>query len=174
MFNLNETHKKSKSVWHTKYNNNHDNVYGAIIMIKVIARVHPVHLMNTDWTPGGRQPSDQANRLGLWVRQRLAATMHIHHRHCYYYSTFKLILISPSHVRCKACVDLGTAVKVCSPCLRLYIAAAVAINATAPDAIQTLVLSLRSQMHWPLGHCDRIMYKISTVKLLKTPPWLSN
>jgi len=27
-------------------NNNHDNVYGAVIMTKVIARVHPVHLMN--------------------------------------------------------------------------------------------------------------------------------
>ena len=29
-------------------NNNHDNVYGAVIMAKVIARVHPVHLMNVD------------------------------------------------------------------------------------------------------------------------------
>jgi len=29
-------------------NNNNDNVYGAIIMAKVIARVHPVHLMNVD------------------------------------------------------------------------------------------------------------------------------
>ena len=37
-------------------NNNHDNVYGALIMTKVIARVHPVHLMNVDWAPGGRQP----------------------------------------------------------------------------------------------------------------------
>jgi len=26
----------------------HDNVYGAIIMTKVIGRVHPVHLMNVD------------------------------------------------------------------------------------------------------------------------------
>jgi len=43
----------------TVYNNNnyyipsavchsHDNVYGAVIMTKVIARVHPVHLMNVD------------------------------------------------------------------------------------------------------------------------------
>jgi len=37
-------------------NNNYNNVYGAIIMTKVIARVHPVHLMNTDWAPGGCQP----------------------------------------------------------------------------------------------------------------------
>ena len=26
----------------------HDNVYGAVIMTKVIARVHPVHVMNVD------------------------------------------------------------------------------------------------------------------------------
>ena len=29
-------------------NNNHDNVYDAVIMTKVVARVHPVHLMNVD------------------------------------------------------------------------------------------------------------------------------
>jgi len=29
-------------------NNSHDNVYGAVIMTKVIARVRPVHLMNVD------------------------------------------------------------------------------------------------------------------------------
>jgi len=29
-------------------NNNYDNVYGAIIMTKVTAKVHPVHLMNAD------------------------------------------------------------------------------------------------------------------------------
>jgi len=29
-------------------NNNYDNVYGAIIMTKVTAKVHPVHLMNVD------------------------------------------------------------------------------------------------------------------------------
>jgi len=27
----------------------------------------PVHLMNVDWAPSGRQPSDQPSRLGLWV-----------------------------------------------------------------------------------------------------------
>ena len=42
-------------------------------------------------------------------------------------------------------VDLGTAVKVHSPCPRLCIAAAVAINTTARDVIQTLVLSHGSQ-----------------------------
>ena len=29
-------------------NNNHNKFYGAIIMTKVIGRVHPVHLMNVD------------------------------------------------------------------------------------------------------------------------------
>jgi len=29
-------------------NNSHDNVYGAVIMTKVIARVYPVHLINVD------------------------------------------------------------------------------------------------------------------------------
>ena len=29
-------------------NNSHDNVYGAVIMTEVIARVHAVHLMNVD------------------------------------------------------------------------------------------------------------------------------
>ena len=67
-------------------NNSHDNVYGAVIMTKVIARVHAVHLMNADWAPGGRQHSDQASRFGLWVHRKLAAVIHIHHRHCYYYS----------------------------------------------------------------------------------------
>jgi len=34
----------------TEYNNNnnYDNVYGAVIMTKVIARVQPVYLMNAD------------------------------------------------------------------------------------------------------------------------------
>jgi len=29
-------------------NNNKDNVYGAVIMTTVTARVHPVHLINAD------------------------------------------------------------------------------------------------------------------------------
>ena len=65
-------------------NDNHDNVYGAVVMTEVIARVHQVDLMNVDWAPGGRQPSDQANWLGLWVYQKLAAIIYIHHRRYYY------------------------------------------------------------------------------------------
>jgi len=44
--------------------------------------------LSAGWPP---TLSDQANRVGLRVRQKLAAT--IHHRHCYYYSARKLILI---------------------------------------------------------------------------------
>ena len=83
-------------------NNKQDNVYGSIIIAIVIARVHPVHLMNVDWAPGGRQPLDQANRLGLWVRRKLSATIHIHHRRSYYYSARKLIVILLSHREWKA------------------------------------------------------------------------
>jgi len=80
-----------------KNNNNHDNVYGAVIM--TIA----VHLMNADWAPGGRQLSDQANRLGLRVRRnkgsyRSRFTIAI----CYYYLARKRILILLSHGRWKA------------------------------------------------------------------------
>ena len=49
-------------------NNSYDSVYGDVIITKVIVRVHPVHLMNVDWVPGGRQSSDQASQPGLWVR----------------------------------------------------------------------------------------------------------
>ena len=83
-------------------NNSHGNVYGAVIMTKVIARVRPVHPMNVDWAPFGRQPSDQASRLGLWVRRKLAAIIHIHHGRCYYYSARRLILILPSREGWKA------------------------------------------------------------------------
>ena len=56
-------------------------------MNKVISRVHPVHLMNVDWAPGGCQVPTlrPSHGLGLWVRRKLAAIIHIHHRHCYYY-----------------------------------------------------------------------------------------
>ena len=37
--------------------------------------------MNADWSPGGRQPSYQADVLGLWVRWLMAATIHIHRHH---------------------------------------------------------------------------------------------
>ena len=47
-------HVATLQYWLTKFiinnnnNNSHDNVYGAVIMTKVIVRVHQVHLMNVD------------------------------------------------------------------------------------------------------------------------------
>jgi len=38
----------SSSSSNNNNNNSHDNVYSAVIMTKVIARVHAVHLMNVD------------------------------------------------------------------------------------------------------------------------------
>ena len=68
----------------------------------VIARVNLVYFMNADWAPGGRQPSDQTNRFGLWVCKDWllpsADTIAIY----YYYSARKLILILPSHGGWKA------------------------------------------------------------------------
>jgi len=63
--NNNNNNSGSSSSSNNNNNNNYDNVYGAIIMTKVIARVHPVQLMNAACAPCGRQPSDQANRLGM-------------------------------------------------------------------------------------------------------------
>jgi len=77
------------------------------------------------------------NQLGLPVRQ---STITI------------LLLLSPradTHStvprRVDGWVDLGTAVRVCSPCPRLYIAVAVVINTTARSEVWTWDLSHRSQ-----------------------------
>jgi len=87
----------------------------------------------------------QTNWLGPWVCQQ-AAIIHINHRH--------LLLLLPStksdtHFTVprmvEGWVDLGTAVRVCSPCPRLYTAVAVVINTTAGGEIRTWVLSHRSQ-----------------------------
>ena len=77
-----------KSLLTSLLNNNRDDIYGAVIMAKPLR--------------GGRQPSDQANRLGLRICQKeMAATVHIHHRH-FIYSARELILILPSHGGWKA------------------------------------------------------------------------
>jgi len=61
--------------WPWNNNNNHDNVYGAII----IGRVHPVHLMNVNWVPVAAHPQTKRNDFGLCVHWKLAATIHIYH-----------------------------------------------------------------------------------------------
>jgi len=101
----------------------------------------------------------------VWVRRKLAATIHIRHRHCYYYSARWVILILPSHGRLEGWVDLGTAVEVHSPCPRLYIAAAVAINTTVLGVMRTSVLSHSCS---PLAacHCRTTARGSSTPKYL--------
>ena len=68
-------------------NNNHDNVCGALIVTKVIATVHPVHLMNADWAPGGANPQTKPT-------DRNNGSYHPHRSSpfCYYYSTHKLVV----------------------------------------------------------------------------------
>jgi len=63
-------------------NNNRDDIYGGVIMAKSLREfTRFIWWMQTQcW--GGRQPSDQANRLEQGVHQKeMAATVHIHHRH---------------------------------------------------------------------------------------------
>ena len=45
--------------------------------------------------------------LGLRVRRKLAATIHIHHRHCYYYSARKPILIFTARCYTSAVLAMG-------------------------------------------------------------------
>jgi len=114
--------------------------------LPVIARVHPAHLVNVDWAPGGCQPLDQASRLGLQYAKnwQLSST-----------STIAIVIVTQPvswysfyiSWRVEGWVDLGTAVKVHSPCPRLYIAAAVTINTTARGVIQTWFFSHRGQKH---------------------------
>ena len=59
-----------------------NDIYGAVIMAEPLREfTRSIWWMQTQ-RRGGRQPSDQANRLGLRVRQKvMASTVHIHHRH---------------------------------------------------------------------------------------------
>ena len=74
--------------------------------------------------PRPSQPTWTASR-----QERMAATVHIRHRH--------FIITQPESWysftvprKVEGWVNLGTAVRVCSPCPRLYIAVAVVINTT--------------------------------------------
>ena len=65
-----------------------NDIYGAVIMAKPLREFTRFIWWMQTQRRGGRQPSDQANRLGLWVRQKeMTATVRIHHRH--------LLLLSP-------------------------------------------------------------------------------
>jgi len=134
-------------------NNNRDDIYGAVIMAKPLREFTRFIWWMQTQRRGGRQPSDQANWLRLWVRQKeMAATVRIHYRH--------LLLLSPradTHFtvprRVEGWVDLGTAVRVYSPCPRLYIAVAVVVNNCPWWDSNLGPLTPQSGM-LPLGHCD--------------------
>ena len=128
-------------------NNSHDNVYGAVIMTKVIARVHLVHLMNVDWAPRGRQSEvdlgcKSAENWQLSSKSTIAIVIITQPVgwYSFYRPTTGGRLSRPKH---------------CSKGAQpwLYIAAAVTINTTVSGVIRTWILSHRSQMRWPLGYC---------------------
>ena len=113
-------------------------------MTKAIARVHPFHLINAEWVPGGANPHIKPTDLGCeW-----AATIHIHHLHF-------VLLLGPkanTHLtiprRVEGWVDLGTAIWVCIPCPRLCYCSGChdKHNWLRPLTLQPVML--------PLRHCD--------------------
>jgi len=109
-------------------NNNQDDNYGAVIMAKPLREfTRFIRWMQIQhW--GGRQPSDQAIRLGLGVSQKeMAASVHIHRHHfiitqpeswySFYRPTKGGRLSRPRH--CSKGVN---------PCPRLYVSVAVTIR----------------------------------------------
>ena len=54
-------------------------MFTVLLSTWAIARVYPVHLMNTYWAPGGCQPSDHHPNLGC----ESTATIPSHHRHLF-------------------------------------------------------------------------------------------
>jgi len=138
-------------------NNNRDDIYAAVIMAKPLREFTRFIWWMQTQRRGGRQPSDQANRLRLRVRQKeMAATVHIHHRHfiitqpeswySFYRPTEGGRLSRPRH-----CSNW-----VYSSCPRLYIAVAVVINTTARGEIRTWSshTAVRHVTIRPLRHCN--------------------
>jgi len=81
-------------------NNNQNDIYGAVIMAKPLQEFNRFIWWMQTQRRGGRQPSDQANRLGLRVHHKeMAATIYIHHCH---FSITQLMLILPYHGGWKA------------------------------------------------------------------------
>jgi len=121
--------------------------------LRAIARVHPVHMTSADWAPDGCQPSEQASRLGLWVRRcsllQSTSTVAI----CHYYSAHKADTHFTVPQRVEGWVDLGTAVKMRNPCLKLHIAEATWVaHMKRPD--HSLVCSrVNSEPSWDVVGC---------------------
>ena len=73
-------------------NNNHDDIYSAVIMTEVIARVHSVHMVNVEQHQAAADPQTKPLDLGCESAcfRHLASTTTIA---IYYYSARQLILI---------------------------------------------------------------------------------
>jgi len=76
------------------------------VNIYTIARVHSVQSMNADWAPSDRQPSDQANWLGLWV-QLQTAIIYTHRHHLLLLLSTKADTHFTVPQRVEGWVDLG-------------------------------------------------------------------
>ena len=74
----NTQHTHRRTLGYNNNNNTHANVYGAVVMTMVTARVHPVHLMNADWAPGGHQPTDDGRLVHCWSLLVKLITSHNH------------------------------------------------------------------------------------------------
>jgi len=88
------------------------------------SRVHPVNMMNIEWCRAAANPQPRPNNPGCDSARRLPeATQH---------------LLADTHLtipwRVKGWVDLVTAVRVCSPCPRLYTLVVFTKNMQLPTA----------------------------------------
>jgi len=87
--------------------NNHNDIYGAVIMAQSHCESSCGHSMNADWVLGDRHPSDQASWIGFWVcdNWQLSSTFTIV---IYFYCwAWMLIRILSSHGGWKALIVLG-------------------------------------------------------------------
>ena len=141
---------------------------GAVIMAKPLREFTRFIWWMQTQRRGGRQPSDQANRLTLRVHQK--------ERQLPCTSTIAiLLLLSPradTHFtvlrKVEGWVDLGTAVRVYSPYPRLYIAVAVVTSDkhNCPRWDSNLGHLTPQSGMLPLGHCDTV-YQNKKWQLLK-------
>jgi len=89
----------------------------------------------------------------LWVRRKLAATIHIHHRHRYYYSARKLILILPSREGGRLSRPYRVAMALClseTVSLCMYVCLSVCLSVTSRSSTETVErigLALMWELH---------------------------
>jgi len=139
---------ESSELYVNNNNNNRDDIYGAVIMAKRLrefTRFIDECRLSAEVAANPQTKSTHLDCESARKKWQLSSTS----------TTAILLLLSPradTHFTVPrrvegwpGWVDLGTAVRVCSPCSRLYIAVAVVINTTACGEIGTWVRSHRSQ-----------------------------